>query len=59
MIRLVCIVEVQDVDTIDAAQFVLDRFRETAQSHEQGITIYRASHQDADNAYFSTDDRED
>jgi hypothetical protein len=43
MIRLVCIVEVEEADTIEDAQASLDRFREAVlPSINYGLTIYRA-----------------
>lgn len=59
MIRLVCIVEVDGARTIDEAQRALDRFRESVRPYmEYGVTIYRASEEDADAAHYADADED-
>ena len=53
MVKLVCVIEVRDAYTVEEAQSALDMFREAVQSAQQyGLTIYRATEQDADTAIY-------
>lgn len=53
MVRLVCIVEIAKVKTIEEAQARLDHWREaTLPALNHGITIYRATERDADTAIY-------
>ena len=55
MIRLVCIVEVEDADTVEEAEEQLTAFRECVlPGMNYGITIYRATERDADAAQYQT-----
>lgn len=54
MIRLVCIVEIEDVNTLEDAQRALDAFRESVlPASDYGITIYRATEREADAAHYA------
>jgi hypothetical protein len=54
MIRLVCIVEIEDARDLCDAELMLDAFREEVQpSAEHGIRIYRATEADADAAIYA------
>jgi hypothetical protein len=54
VIRLVCIVEVEDAAELVDAELALDAFRESVQpSAEYGIRIYRATEADADAAHYA------
>ncbi len=54
MVRLVCVVEIAAAVTEVEAQDVLDAFREATQaSSEYGVSIYRATEQDADTALYA------
>lgn len=52
MVRLVCIVEVPEAETEDAAQRCLDNFRDSRPTADYGLTIYRATEGDADAALY-------
>jgi len=53
MIRLVCIVELEDAQTLPEAQAMLDAFREAVQpSSNYNVTIYRATEREADTAVY-------
>lgn len=60
MIRLVCIVEIEDADTIEDAERRLDAFRESIlPAQEHGLTIHRATEAGADAAYYASEDEDD
>jgi hypothetical protein len=57
MIRLACILEIDDADTIDDAVVVLNRFRESVRpALEYGILIAWATREDLSDALTADDD---
>lgn len=53
MVKLVCVVEVEDAATVEQAEARLDAFREAVlPSLNYGVTIYRADEQTADTAIY-------